>query len=120
MKKIIVVFILIFSLKTYSQSNPEKELGAWYMYGGSHQISNKIKIKSLAHFRFFDIGGDLQQLLLRAGVNYKLGDNMGVLAGYAYLNTDATYDINGGDASEHRIYEDFYLSNKISKLGLAH
>ena len=78
------------------------------------------KLKTLAHFRFFNIGDDLQQLMLRAGANYKINDNMGALIGYAYFNTDGTFDADGGEVNEHRIYEDFYLSNKINKLGLAH
>ncbi|TVZ55279.1 uncharacterized protein DUF2490 [Lutibacter sp. Hel_I_33_5] len=121
MKKLLLAsFILLFTAQNFAQSNAEKELGVWYMFGGSHKLSEKLTIKSLAHFRFFEFGDDMQQLLLRAGLNYKLSDHFSVLAGYAFLNTDATYDLDGGKANEHRIYEDLYASHKISKLSFAH
>lgn len=121
MKKIVLLFLILFSVKSFSQdTSGEKELGVWYMYGGSHRVADNWKIKTLAHFRFFNIGDDLRQLMLRAGVNYRISDNFGALVGYSFFNTDNTFDVDGGEVNEHRIYEDLYLSNKINKLGLAH
>ncbi|QXP74391.1 DUF2490 domain-containing protein [Tenacibaculum sp. HL-MS23] len=120
MKKAIFIFIILFSLKNTAQNTPQNELGAWYMYNGSHQISDKLSLKTMAHFRFFEIGDDLQQFIGRLGGNYKINKNMSATLGYSYLNTDGSFDVDGGEVNEHRIYEDFNIKHKINKLGFAH
>ena len=120
MKKIILTLLLLSSIASIAQSNPEKKLGMWYAYGGSHKISEKISIKTQAQFRFFDIANDLQQLMLRAGANYKINNTFSAYLGYAFFNTDATFDVDGGDANEHRIVEDLNINYKHSKFGVAH
>ena len=120
MKKITLVFLILFSIKSFSQSNPEKELGVWYMYNGSHKLSDKFSLKTMAHFRFFEIGDDMQQFIGRIGGNYKINKNLSATIGYAYLSTDRTFDITNGDFSDHRIYEDLNIKHKISQLSIAH
>lgn len=120
MKKTIVLLLVLFTLKSFSQSNPQKELGVWYMYNGSHKISTNFSLKTMAHFRFFEIGDDMQQLITRLGGNYKINENLSATIGYAYLSTDRTFGVSKGDFSDHRIYEDFNVKHKISELNLAH
>ena len=120
MKKIIFLLSIFIFANTYSQSNPEKELGVWYMYNGSHKVAPKFSVKSMAHFRFFEIGDDLQQFIGRLGANYTFNKHFNVTLGYAFLNTDTSYDIDGGDFNEHRVYEDLNIKHNISKLTAAH
>ncbi len=120
MKKIVLAITIFISINSFSQNDAQNQLGAWYMYGGSHKISDNWSIKSLAHFRFFEVTDDLQQLLIRAAGNYTINKTLNVSLGYAYLNTDGTYNISGGEANEHRIYEDLNIKHKLSKLNLAH
>lgn len=122
MRKLFLLIISLFSLNSFSQIQPDptKELGVWYMYNGSHQISDKFELKSMAHFRFFEVGDDMQQFIGRLGANYKFNKNISATLGYAFLNTDRTYDINGGDFNEHRIYEDLNVNHKIASLNIAH
>lgn len=122
MKKIFFLFAICFTLNSFAQSNPEKELGVWYMYNGSHKVSEKFSLKTMAHFRFFEIGDDMQQFIGRLGANYKINKNLSATLGYAFLNTDDlnSYNVDGGDINEHRVYEDFNVKHKISDLGLAH
>lgn len=120
MKKIVLAITIFISINSFTQNDAQNQLGAWYMYGGSHKISDNWSIKSLAHFRFFEIADDLQQLLIRAGANYKINNTFNVTLGYAYLNTDGTYNTSNGQANEHRVYEDFNIKHKLSKLNFAH
>lgn len=120
MKKVIILFTILISAKTIAQSNPEKELGVWYAYGGSHKISEKIALKTQAQFRFFDIAGDMQQLMLRFGGNYKVNNTFSTYLGYAYFNTDATFEADGGREGEHRLVEDLNINYKHSKIGISH
>ncbi len=118
--KIIYISFLVCCTSILAQENPEKKLGTWYMYGGSHTLSENWKIKSLAHFRMFEPVSELQQSLLRFGANYKINKTLSVTAGYAYLDTDATYKQEGGTFGEHRIYEDFIIDHLVTKLKFNH
>lgn len=120
MKKIIFALTLLFSIKNIAQTNPENKLGVWYAYGGSHKVSDNISLKTQAQFRFFDVASDLQQLMLRAGANYKLNNTFSAYLGYAYFSTDATFDVDGGDVPEHRLVEDININYKHAKFGIAH
>jgi len=124
MRKLFLLIITLFSFNSFSQQattpDPTKELGVWYMYNGSHQISDKFGLKSMAHFRFFEVGDDMQQFIGRLGANYKFNKNISATVGYAFLNTDETFNITAGDFNEHRIYEDVNVNHKIASLNLAH
>lgn len=120
MKKTIILFALLFSLKSISQTSAESELGVWYMYNGSHKVSNNFSLKTMAHFRFFEIGDDIQQFIGRFGGNYKINNNLSATLGYSFLNTDASFNSNGGEINEHRVYEDFNIKHKINSLDFAH
>ena len=121
MRKIGVFLCLSFFYINIQAQNPaENKLGTWYMYNGSHKLSEKFAIKSMAHFRFFDFANDMQQFIGRIGANYKVNNTINVTLGYAFLNTDVTYDLDGGDFNEHRIYEDLNIKHKANKLGFAH
>lgn len=119
MKKTLIILISFFSLQISAQQ-ADQTMGVWYMYGGSHQLSEKFAIKSLAHFRFFEFGDDFQQLLIRVAPNYKISKTVNVSVGYAYFNTDSTYGLDGGETPEHRIYEDINVKYKTNKLTWAH
>ena len=121
MKKIIFAILFVgITTSNFAQKNAESQLGSWYMYNGSHTISEKFSIKTMAHFRFFDLGDDMQQFIGRLGGNYKFNKSVNVTLGYAYLNTDTTFDLDGGNFNEHRVYEDLNVKHKLSNLSFAH
>ncbi|CAL2082139.1 DUF2490 domain-containing protein [Tenacibaculum sp. 190524A05c] len=119
-RRLLALLALFVFCQINAQQNPEKELGIWYMYNGSHKISDKFSIKSMAHFRFFEIGEDMQQYILRFGLNYKIDNTLSATLGYAFLDTDTTFGLDGGTFGDHRIYEDLLANHKISKLSFAH
>ncbi len=122
MKKTVIFLLFLVSINSYAQENPEKELGVWYMYNGSHKVSDKFSLKTMAHFRFFEVGDDMQQFIGRLGGNYQFNKTVSATIGYAFLNTDDldSYNVDGGDDNEHRIYEDLNVKHKLSNLGIAH
>ncbi|TYP97540.1 uncharacterized protein DUF2490 [Tenacibaculum adriaticum] len=117
---ILITILLATHLIAQNTTTPEKKLGVWYMYNGNHKLSHKFSLKTMAHFRFFEIGDDLQQFIVRLGGNYKFNKNLNATLGYSYLNTDSSFLANGGEVNEHRIYEDLNLKHKIADLGLTH
>ncbi|MEE4000889.1 DUF2490 domain-containing protein [Tenacibaculum sp. FZY0031] len=124
MKKFTLLIIILFSINNFAQQSaapdPTKELGVWYMYNGSHQITDKFSLKTMAHFRFFEVGDDMQQFIGRLGGNYKFNKTLSATVGYAFLNTDRTFNVDAGDFNEHRIYEDLNVNHKIASVNLAH
>ncbi len=120
MKKVTLILLLLITQQIMAQENPEKELGVWYMYNGSHRVSEKFSLKTMAHFRFFEVGDDMQQFIGRIGANYKIDETVSLTLGYAFLETDRSFNVTGGNFGDHRIYADLNIKHKISELSIAH
>ncbi|MFY9243257.1 MAG: DUF2490 domain-containing protein [Polaribacter sp.] len=121
MKKIgILLIISILQFKTYSQSSAESKLGAWYMYNGSHKLSEKYSLQTMAHFRYFEIANAFQQEIYRLGVNYAFNPKMNLTLGVSYATGDLAYDVPSIHLYEWRLYEDFNISSKWGKFNARH
>ena len=100
----------------------EDQLGAWYMYFWVKQLKDsQWGFQGDAQYRAWDLGGDMEQLLLRGGVTYttKKSDAIFTL-GYANV-TSGTF--GGGDVTsrENRIYQEALLPHKIgNRVDLRH
>ena len=101
----------------------EDQLGAWYMYfyNKSFGENSRFGLQGDFQYRNWNLGGDLEQLLLRSGLTYR-PENANVLLtlGYASITTGTFGD---GDATSHenRIYQEALLPHKItSRILLTH
>lgn len=101
-----------------SQNN--NEIGNWFMYNGSHKITEKWAIKSMAHFRYYKFAEDFQQEIYRLGANYTLHKKLNFTLGYSYVTTDFISGKGNNTVFENRIYEDINYSNVINKFKLSH
>ena len=115
MKKYGLLVFLLISFGALAQENGEDEFGAWYMYFGMNRISERFSIHTEAQFRFYESTSNFNQLLLRTGLNYHINPDAIATFGYAYIDTDPTFDRNGfvNTVLEHRIFEQFILKNKV-------
>ena len=97
-----------------AQSVPEDQLGAWYMYFYTAQFGDgPFGVQGDAQFRFWDLGGDLEQLLLRNGLTYQLPESkVKFTLGYAYVASGVPGD-SDDRSEEHRIYQEALLPQKI-------
>ncbi len=121
MKKIIILFsLIILGININAQESPENKLGAWYMFNGSHKLSDKFAIKSMAHFRYYEFASEFQQEIYRLGINYTFNPKINLTVGYSFVNTDTSYRIEEGYVDENRIYEDLNISGKFKTLKLKH
>ncbi len=121
MKKIILLLGLIVS-STYiqAQSTAENQLGTWYMYNGSHKISEKYAIKTMAHFRYYELASQFQQEIYRLGVNYTFNPKTNLTLGFSYATADVAYNISSPDLYEWRLYEDLNLKSKWGAFNAKH
>ena len=122
MKRSVLVILLLSALFTSAQENGEDRLGAWYMYFGMNQVSDRLSIHTEAQFRYYEIASNFNQLLLRTGLNYHISDEAIATFGYAYIATDVSFEEFPGeeDLSEHRIFQQFILRNEVRKLLFEH
>lgn len=123
------VFVLsIIAISGFSQDNGEDRLGIWYMYFGMNTVSEHWSIHSEAQFRYYETPGNFNQMLLRTGMNYHIHPNAIATLGYAYIDTDPTFEeealqnpsFNGNQILEHRIFQQFILKNKVGNVAFEH
>ena len=101
---------------SFGQQVAEDQLGAWYMYffnarfGESH-----FGVQGDYQFRFWNVAGDLEQLLLRTGLTYR-PDNANVLftLGYGHIISGVPGD-SDEKSTENRIYQEALLPQQLGK-----
>ncbi|MCR9154429.1 MAG: DUF2490 domain-containing protein [Bacteroidetes bacterium] len=89
-----------------AQINQDK-LGAWYIYFFNARFTDSNwGIQGDVQYRNWNLGGDLEQLLLRSGLTYRFDDSkLLVTLGYANI-TSGTYGSETTTTSESRIYQE--------------
>lgn len=115
MNKIISLSALLFLCNiTKAQVPDEDQLGAWYMYFFQKNFDNsKFGIQGDYQFRFWDLGSDLEQILLRTGITYK-PENAAILftLGYGHIISGQPGE-ETNNVTENRVYQEALFSQKI-------
>ncbi|WP_343330386.1 DUF2490 domain-containing protein [Polaribacter staleyi] len=120
-KNIILFCLLIIGFKFYAQTpSEENKLGTWYMYNGTYKISKKIKLKTNAHFRYYELASEYQQEIYRLGINYTFNDKINVTAGGVYSITDTSYKTTSPNLYEYRFYQDLNIKNNWRNIQVKH
>jgi len=100
----------------------EDQVGAWYMYFfNAKSDDSQWGMQGDVQYRNWDLGGDLEQLLLRGGVTYTPKSG-GALFTMGYANvTFAPFGPDDGTMREDRVYQEALLPQKIgSRVYLRH
>lgn len=86
MKKLILLLALI-SFSNFGFAQESSDLGAWYMYFGNFRFAESPwAIHGEAQYQNHNTIGDLEQLLLRTGLQYNLKNGAAsFLAGYGSI-----------------------------------
>ena len=89
---------------------------AWLMYFGDHKIAPRLGVHLEAQLRRADWGLSAQQLLLRTGINYHLGPQAFVTAGYCFVET-YPYGAFAVKAAfpEHRFWEQLQIKTNLKR-----
>ena len=102
----VALVVALTSVGFISAQTAEESLGTWYMYFGQNKLNQKFSIHSEAQFRFYEPASNLEQILLRTGLNYHLYENNMVTAGYAWILTD-DFEETDYSNTEHRIWQQY-------------
>lgn len=125
-KKLLLALIAftIFLPKISTAQVNEDKLGAWYMYFFNTSFKDsQWGVQGDIQYRNWNIGGDLEQLLIRGGLTYSPREaNVTFTLGYANITTGA-YGSSDATTTESRIYQEalvpvkvgtrFYLTNRF-------
>ena len=100
----------------------QNNTGNWLMYFGTNKISEKFSIHTEAQYRNHTISPtNVEQLLLRTGLNYHFKPNASATFGYAHIgNYDYESDRKSPEVEEHRIWQQFLTSNTIGRVKFEH
>lgn len=101
-----ISFLLMLPNALFSQFNEEK-IGAWYMYFFDTTFKeSKWGLQGDVQYRNWNIGDDLEQLLIRGGLTYKPETaKIKFTLGYGNITTGA-FGESSATSSESRIYQE--------------
>ncbi len=118
------LFLLICFLSSIQRGNSQdSDFGNWIIYFGNKQINSKWNWHHEVQYRNYNAAGDLEQLLLRTGLGYNLGEeNHNLLLGYGFIASENYIPASDEKISlnEHRIYQQFITSQNIGRSKVTH
>ncbi len=109
--------LLFYHTFSFSQN---QNLGGWYMYFANAKIGESpfrvhFEAQDRNHFTF----KDLDQLLIRTGLQYNYKDQITFTGGYGFIQSEMIGDLNIPKV-ENRIYQEVLITQSISKVKLQH
>ncbi len=114
--KIALVALLLssFAAPAMSQAIDEDQAGAWYMYFFTKRFKDsQFGIQGDYQFRYWNLGGDLEQLLLRTGLTYQpKNTNITLTAGYAFI-ASGQFGESTAKTNESRTYLEAFMPQKV-------
>ena len=124
MKKRIIFYMIcmVFISNNVKGQKIEENLGSWFMYFGTHKLSEKYSLHYETQLRNYKIVSNFNQLLPRVGLNYHIDKNTSLTAGYAFIPTQNIFDLGWDEQiiTENRIWEQFILKNVINRVKIRH
>lgn len=115
MRKLLTIFSLLFiGGGLHAQTPDEDQPGAWYMYFFQKKFEgSRFGIQGDYQFRFWDLGGDLEQILLRTGATFRPEDaDILFTMGYGHIIT-GQFGEDTNTFSENRIYQEAFFPGKV-------
>lgn len=115
----ITIFLFLTPFFIHGQ---EDKMGNWLMYFGTNKITEKLSIHSEIQYRNHTITpNNVEQLLLRTGLNYHFSKRASVTAGYAFIPSYLfESEQKSAEIIEHRIWQQFILINNLGRVKFEH
>lgn len=119
MKRILLLLAVLTLSPGFSQS---EGFGNWIMYFGQNKLSEKLSLHTEIQYRNHDFAlADIEQLLIRTGLNVHLNPNWMITAGYAYIPSYRVEDDFGSPVTEEsRVWQQLIHRNNFKGLSLEH
>ncbi len=100
----------------------EDDIGAWYMYFWNTRLNDsQWGFQGDGQYRAWDLGSDMEQLLLRGGLTYTTRNGDATFTGGVASITSGDFGDSDDTTSETRLYQEALLPQRIgSKVQLRH
>lgn len=121
LQKRLLLFVLFLGSFQLSAQNRTDDFGNWMMYFGTNKLSDKWSIHSEIQWRNHTVKPNLEQLLVRGGINYHFNSKNSLTTGYGYISSHP-YDKEPVSrlSTEHRVWEQFITKNSLSRIFFEH
>ena len=119
-KTLLLLSLSLIAYKAQAQISSEDKLGTWYMYNGSHKLSEKFTLKTSFHVRYYEFITEYQQEIYRLGVNYAFNKKINLTLGTVYSIKDVSYKANLPDLYEYRFYQDLNIKDNWGNFKAKH
>lgn len=115
-----LIGMCVMSLQLLAQE--EDITGNWLMYFGANRVSDKFSIHSEIQYRNHTVEPtNIEQLLLRTGLNYHFSSKAFVTAGYGYIAShEFESEQSTPETKEHRVWQQFILINNLGRVKFEH
>ncbi len=92
------------------------------MFFNQTRLAERFSLHTDIQYRSYEIAPNLEQLLMRGGVNFHLQGNAMVTAGYArIINYAFDKEVSPGSlSSENRIWQQFFMRNSVGRVSFEH
>jgi hypothetical protein len=119
--RVVCISLLSFWGIAFAQS-PAGTNGNWLMGFNQTRISEKWSLHAEAQYRSYELHPNIEQLLLRSGINYHLNNTAFISVGYANVSNYAyNKDLMPGiTTSENRIWQQVLMKNSIGRINFEH
>lgn len=117
MKNVLLLAVVVLFTK---QTSAQTQFSGWLATFNTFKTGKKTSIHSDIQWRSGDEFKFTQTLLLRAGLNYHLTKRSTLSAGYAFIHNYRNIGGADGYVPEHRIWEQFVYSHKLSRVNMSH
>ncbi len=115
MKKIVALILIVSACQFSLSQRGVSETGLWSQYFFNVPVASEWSVNGDLQYRTYEIADDFQQFIARAHVMYRPDSlNVGVAAGYAYLNGEPFGD-SDVKTIEHRLHQDLTFNSAITK-----
>lgn len=113
---LIIICVCFFLPETGEAQVNEDKLGAWYMYFFNTTFKeSRWGFQGDVQYRNWNLGGDLEQLLLRGGLTFKPKNaDIKFTLGYGHITTGA-YGSDNSSTTESRIYQEALFPVQFGK-----
>lgn len=110
MKKYLSLILIIISNPLFA------DFGPWVTQNFEYSLNDKWSLSMDSQYRMQSFDFNREQLLLRPSLMRKF-KKVNISAGYAFIETPT---LGGKAVLENRLYQEFFLKQKIAKLAIGH
>lgn len=112
----LLIFFSIFLTSVSSAQVKDTQVGAWYMYFWNTGFGeSEFGLQGDVQYRNWNLGGDLEQLLLRGGLTWTpKNTKVKFTLGYGHITSGVPGE-STATSIEHRIYQEALLPQQVAK-----